>query len=87
MNALQFTLLFAVLFLTNAGNVKKPIGFSELRTDLQCFSKSNGHNKPVYTSGRKLMKTKQLHKYLRTNKYLKKYNRVIFKSRRVAQEI
>jgi len=26
--------------LATAGNVKKPIGFSELRTDLQCFSKS-----------------------------------------------
>jgi len=39
-NALQFTLLFAVLLLTNAGNVKNPIGFSELRTDFQCFSES-----------------------------------------------
>jgi len=26
--------------LATSGNVKKPTGFSELRTDLQCFSKS-----------------------------------------------
>jgi len=31
---------FAVLVLATAGNVKNPTGFSELRTDLQCFSKS-----------------------------------------------
>jgi len=36
--------------LATASNVKKPIDFSELRTDLQCFSKSQVDKQTVKTS-------------------------------------